>query len=665
MKRAKPRKAVVIGFDGAIPGFVLRFGDELPNIRALMERGVFSAAIPSWPTDTPTNWTTIATGAMTGTHGISGFFVQKPHEPFSESHATFDCKTDICEAEYIWEALGRGGMRSILVNYPTAFPVRSKADLIVGGSGVFEPEWVLANSTIYSTQGADGTRRFAAHNAEVSSLKVEFKKASGWKNMVSSNAPPLEAPIPMLTGLQLDWDDKGPIVRGQRSEKGQAYYHALVYADDGEKYSTVLVCKEKDAKEAVAVLREGQWSDWIYDEFTIHGKDAKGFFQFVLVGLSPDGEQVQLVRSPVGNAEGWSYPASLATELIKNVGPYLEGYECSAGLITGWFPLAMAFEQVRQHANYLADTCRYLTAKSDWNLLMVQLHLQDVFNHMYLGYLYPDTPYYSAADESQCREIFREVYKITDEMVGRVVNECVDDDTVVIVVSDHGAVPLKKQVRFVPELIKAGLIAYKEPSDDGLCEIDWSKTKVFPKDYIWVNVKGRNPDGIVSQGREYEEVRDKTIATLYSIIDPETGMTPFECVLKKERAALLGIWGDRIGDLVPIVSPEYAMVGNCPIRIKESMLKALLEMEPFQPLPRLAGERLLVGGHSGCWPDASVGDSSCSAMFIMAGPGVRKNYLNAKPTMSLADVAPTICHLIGAPRPKDADGKILSGFLEY
>ena len=72
----------------------------------------------------------------------------------------------------------------------------------------------------------------------------------------------------------------------------------------------------------------------------------------------------------------------------------------------------------------------------------------------------------------------------------------------------------------------------------------------------------------------------------------------------------------------------------------------------------------ITGEHTCFWPDASVEDSSCCGLFIMAGPGVKKNYINKKFTMSLADVAPTISHLIGAPSPKDADGKVLSAFLE-
>jgi len=667
MKKGKAKRAIVMGFDGAIPGFVQRFRKELPHLNALMKKGVFSFAVPSYPTDTPTNWTTIATGALTGTHGIVSFTVQNPDESFGQTHWTFN--SNLCKAEYIWQTLERAGMRSILVNYPTAFPVKTKKSLIVGGNGIFSPDWTFANSALYSTEtaGEPGTLPFG-YRANI--LELKLRKAEKWMNMVSSYLPPLEASIEMLAGVKMDWSAKGAIAKGKRREKEKVYYHILIYASEKRKYDTLLISKEKDAKKAVAILKEGKWSDWIYDEFSTSQKEGKGFFCFRLITLSPDGKLVKLFRSDIGDTRGWSYPSTLADELIENVGPFLEGAECPVGVLLGWFPVEVGFEQVRRQANYLVDTSRYLARKNDWNLLAVQIHIQDFFNHVYLGYLYSDNLKYSKKDVDKYWDIFLEVYKITDEMVGKIIRECGDEDTLIIVLSDHGAVPVKKTLRTLPEFMKAGLVTYKKPDKDGICGIDFSRTKVFAGGYfLWVNLKGRNPDGIVNPGKEFEEVRDKIIKILYSIVDPETGRCPFEYALKKEHAAPLGIWGERMGDVIPIVKPAYSLENWFPCQLPEKDLKRITEDGSFYSLPNIVrdptGQGMTrVGEHSNFWPDASVGDSSCCGLFIMAGPGVKKNYINKKLTMSLADVAPTITHLIGAPCPKDADGKILSMFLE-
>ena len=56
-----PKKTLIIGVDGASPESVEKFIIEgkLPNIKALMEKGVFAKALPVLPTHTPVNWTTI------------------------------------------------------------------------------------------------------------------------------------------------------------------------------------------------------------------------------------------------------------------------------------------------------------------------------------------------------------------------------------------------------------------------------------------------------------------------------------------------------------------------------------------------------------------------------------------------------------------------------
>ncbi|CDX03567.1 hypothetical protein SDC9_26552 [bioreactor metagenome] len=74
-------KVIVLGIDGMDPRITKKLVDEgkLPNIRAFIERGsaredlVLMGAIP---TVTPPCWTTLATGAYPGTHGITDFWRQ-------------------------------------------------------------------------------------------------------------------------------------------------------------------------------------------------------------------------------------------------------------------------------------------------------------------------------------------------------------------------------------------------------------------------------------------------------------------------------------------------------------------------------------------------------------------------------------------------------------
>ena len=82
----KPKKVCVIGLDAALPTSILKYVEQgvLPNLERLIKNGVMAEnGLVPYPTITPPNWTTIATGAWPGTHGITDFNV---HEPGTSLH---------------------------------------------------------------------------------------------------------------------------------------------------------------------------------------------------------------------------------------------------------------------------------------------------------------------------------------------------------------------------------------------------------------------------------------------------------------------------------------------------------------------------------------------------------------------------------------------------
>lgn len=100
----------MIGLDGFVPGMVKQFQSDTPNTDKLMKNGIFAHALPCMPTDTPTNWTTIATGADTLRHGVHGFAQSLD----GNALAYFD--SNRCKAKFIWEAIERAKMKCILIN---------------------------------------------------------------------------------------------------------------------------------------------------------------------------------------------------------------------------------------------------------------------------------------------------------------------------------------------------------------------------------------------------------------------------------------------------------------------------------------------------------------------------------------------------------------------
>ena len=100
MRKVHKRKVVLIGIDALIPNLVERFIKEgkLPNFERIIEQGCYAHALPSYPTETATNWATISTGAQPYVHQCS-FWVHYPGQPLDKVQLGFPAK--VCKAEQI------------------------------------------------------------------------------------------------------------------------------------------------------------------------------------------------------------------------------------------------------------------------------------------------------------------------------------------------------------------------------------------------------------------------------------------------------------------------------------------------------------------------------------------------------------------------------------
>jgi len=204
-----------------------------------------------------------------------------------------------------------------------------------------------------------------------------------------------------------------------------------------------------------------------------------------------------------------------------------------------------------------------------------------------------------------------------------------DEETLFIIVSDHAGTGSAQQLLDTRKVLEqAGFLVYKPDSDTGGRVVDWSKTKAFPQRdiYVYLNLKGRDPEGIVDP-KDYDATVDEVIQAMMDYKDPATGKHPFTLILRKEDAALLGLWGDRIGDIVYAVRPEF-------------------DLE-----------------HGSELPTARVGELTIRSLFFMKGPNVKKG-LHLKRLTQLTAVAPTIAYLLGFPIPAQAEGPVLWEALE-
>ena len=195
---------------------------------------------------------------------------------------------------------------------------------------------------------------------------------------------------------------------------------------------------------------------------------------------------------------------------------------------------------------------------------------------------------------------------------------------------------IRLAVKLLPGVVKKELIGLKGEGDNmaALCDnIDWSRTKAYGLGrvgQIYLNVKGREPWGIVEPGQEYEEVRDEIIRKLGEMIDPETSK-PVDIEIFKKEEVYHGQYFELAPDILYRMSKFYQAVS---IRDRAEWGKS-----PFS------------GYHV---PEG---------LFVAYGPDVKKSGEKLE-GLRIYDIAPTILHLFGLPIPEDMDGRVLTEIFE-
>jgi len=607
MPADKPEKVMIIGLDAPIVPRLRKYIDEglMPAHKALIDGGVFARnCMVPYPTITPPNWTTIVTGAWPGTHGITCFHVHRPGDPLNEVQPAFDSREN--QAEFLWEAIGRIGKRSIVLNYPTSWPPRGPETLIqVAGAGLAPNEWRRYEGVkgMWDVRNdLCGSQLFSTEEYPRATL-VQPRPAHGWQN--APEGPGLEVELPLGFRQALV-----PV-------KAATWWGLLVKVDG--RYARLILAPEKDAGQAICELAVGQWSDKLSRQFVTANGEREGAFKLKLLELSPDGRSLKLFLSPICALDGYHQPPEIASELAQLPPLPLPDFGIEE-LDLDWIDDHTWAEIMTEAHHFLAQAASHLLATNPWHLFCMHLHCPDWAYHAMATPLDPVTQP-DAAVRQRFENLEGEFYRAQDDMLAAIM-QCANDDTLVVLVSDHGAKATGHHMPINEVLHHAGLLAFAQVPEVP-APVDWSKTKAVVQRscYIYVNLKGRDPQGIV-EPHEYDEVCDRIIQALYDYTDPDTGKKPIAFALRREDARVLGLYGEMIGDIVFGYRHDYA------------------------------------GQHGPLLPTAKWGLGSLEGLLIMKGPGIRQGEVLER-TVWLTDVVPTICHLTEWPIPAQTEGAII------
>lgn len=166
---------------------------------------------------------------------------------------------------------------------------------------------------------------------------------------------------------------------------------------------------------------------------------------------------------------------------------------------------------------------RYLLDKKAWDFFMMVEMGSDRLHHVFWRYW--DRTHPKHEPNSPYANTMRNYYRILDEELGKMLS-CVDEETTVMIVSDHGAKRMDGGICINEWLRKHGYLRLKTDPQEitrfTTDMVDWQRTKAWGEGgyygRIFLNVVGREPDGIV-KAEEYESVRDALISQLKGITD--------------------------------------------------------------------------------------------------------------------------------------------------
>ena len=621
-------RVIVLGLDGQDPELTERLMDEgvLPHFARLRAEGAFRRLRTTLPAESPVAWASFQTGCNPGKHRIFDFLT-----PNRRSLRPELCSARVAPAprtlrlgpfrlplgrpritggrrsQPFWKTLGDHGIPGTILRVPITFPAEPFDGALLAAMSV--PDLRGSQGT-YCYFSSDPNERLTLTNGE--RVPVE------WVDGVARG---------VVTGPENTVRDGGGELRLPFEVRARGNGGAALHLQG-----------------AVHSLTRREYTPWITVRFrTGLGMTVSGIVRFYLLEADP---HLKLYMTPINidpdrPALPISHPFSYAVYLSKTQGRYatLGLAEDTSALNEGVIDEDAFLDQA-----YLIHAERermFLDAldKTRSGAVVCVFDLTDRLQHMFFRHLDPGHPA-NRGRGTKHRDVIRKLYMEMDALVGRTL-AAAGEHTAVFVMSDHGFKPFRRGVELNRWLYREGFLAVRgdEPAGrDLLGDVDWARTRAYAVGFggIYLNLAGREAQGIVQPGREAAAVKREIRDGLCALVDEAEGVRPVREVYDT-RDVYTGPYVDEAPDLIVGFRPGHrvgwtSVTGGIGERVFEDNTRPWSGDHNFNP-PDVPG--MLFANR----PIAAV------------APGIM-------------DIGPTVLDLLGVPVPTWCDGRSLTAAAE-
>jgi predicted dehydrogenase/predicted AlkP superfamily phosphohydrolase/phosphomutase len=384
-------------------------------------------------------------------------------------------------------------------------------------------------------------------------------------------------------------------------------------------------------------------------------------------------------------------PASLKNEIEKKFGSYPAEDHSRIGM-TPLDDCSGFYRRLLEAVSRKAAAVKWLMEREDWDFFLVVFGESHPIGHYFWHFHDPSHPAHAVASIDRLRHALRGVYVALDRALGQIM-ECVDERTTVLLVSGDGMGPNYSGSHILSDLLaRMGLLnnsrlvsgnGSRDMAHDGASAkkktdllslarqmippslrarvakslfprslneklslkwktagISWNQTRAFLIDnanegYIRINLKGREPQGIVEPGKDYEDLCEEIRLTCEQMINPANGRRAARTVYKTAdfyrgpcRSHMPDIiinWDEEAQVTTELLTEKYGLA-----RSKE---------------PGWGISPYYTGNHR------------ANAFAVVTGPDVAEG--QTLEGASILDLTPNILARLGVEPPAHMDGRIL------